>query len=402
MARRPRDAQIETREARRRLKVRKEPYWRHVHAGLAVGYYRGTKSGSWYVRRMVNGSRTTQRIGKADDYADANGLDVLSYDDAVKLAMTDGHAKPATPEGKYTVKEAVDDYLADLKARSPKGYRDAELRFDKHVLPKFKRRTVASLTRAEIRRWHQKIAKTKSDDPDKLRQRRATANRNLSALKAALNCAYHEGRVSERAAWDQVRPFRRVDTPRIRHLSQAEARRLVNRASKEFKPLIRAALLTGCRYGELIALKVIHFDADADVLQVHEGKTGKLRNVPLTDEGVNFFTEQTAGRNGGDVIFLRPPGRAWRKSEQSRPMRAACKVAKIDPPISFHVLRHTYGSLLARKGVPLQIISVAMGHADTRMTQRHYAHLSPDHVANEIRKHLPTFVRKKSKVTRLA
>jgi len=347
---------------------------------------------------MVDGRRLAQRIGQADDYADADGRKILSYDDAVKKAMAGDKAKPATPEGKYTVKQAVDEYLADLEARSPRGHRDAEIRFDKHVLPTFKNRSVASLKRAEIRRWHQNIAKIESDDPDKRRQRRATANRNLSTLKAALNFAYHEGRVSDRAAWDQVRPFPKVDTPRIRHLSQAEARRLINRAGNEFQPLIRAGLLTGCRYGELIALSVMHFDADAGVLQVHEAKTGKVRNVPLTDEGVSFFTEQTAGRDGSDSIFRHDSGRSWRKSEQSRPMKAACKAAKIDPPASFHVLRHTYGSLLARRGVPLQIISAAMGHADTRMTQRHYAHLSPDHVAKEVRKHLPTFISKKSKV----
>lgn len=401
MARRPRDAQIETREARRRLKARKEPYWRHIHAGLAVGYYRGAKSGSWHVRRMVNGSRTTQRIGKADDYADANGHDVLSYDDAVKLAMTDGKAKPATPEGKYTVQQAIDDYLDDLEARSPRGYHDAYLRYRKYVLPKFRKRAVMSLTRTEIRRWHQQIAATNSEDPEKYRQRCNTANRNLSSLKAALNFSYHEGRVSDRSAWDQVKPFRDVDAPRVRYLSETEARRLINRASREFRPLVRAGLLTGCRYGEIISLEVNHFDADAAVLQINEGKTGKVRNVPLTDEGLQFFLEQTAGRTGRELIFQRAAGRPWRKSEQARPMLAACIAAKIEPPVSFHILRHSYGSLLARKGVPLQIISAAMGHADTRMTQRHYAHLSPDHVADEVRKHLPTFIRRKSKVARL-
>ena len=401
MARRPRDAQIETRESRGRLKTQKEPYWRHIHVGLAIGYYRGKTGGSWHVRRMVAGKRVYQGIGKADDYADSDGRGVLSYADAVQIAMAGDKTKPATPEGKYTVANAVTDYLKDLQARSPNGHHDAKLRYDKHVLPPFGKRMVASLSRADVRRWHQKIAAINTDDPDRRRQRRNTANRNLSALKAALNFAYHEGRVFERAAWDQVKPFRQADAPLVRYLSVIDARRLVNCTSPEFRPLVHAALLTGCRYGELIALEVAHFDADAAVLQVHEGKTGKVRNVPLTDEGKQFFTELTVSHHGRDLIFLRKSGRPWRKSEQTRPMRTACKVAKIDPPVSFHILRHTYGSLLARKGVPLQIISAAMGHADTRMTQRHYAHLSPDHVAKEVRKHLPTFTRKRAKIARL-
>ena len=401
MARRPRDARIETRESRRRLKPRKEPYWRTVHKGLAIGYYRGVRTGSWNVRRIIDGRKVYQRIATADDHADSDGKMVLSYAQAVQWAMTGDRTKPATPEGKYTVAEAVEEYLDDLEARSPHGYHDAELRYQKHVLPIFGPRTVASLTRAEIRRWHQRIAATKNDDPEKRRQRCNTANRNLTALKAALNFSYHEGRVSDRSAWDQVKPFLQVDAPRVRYLSESEARLLINRASDEFRPLIRAALLTGCRYGEIISVEVSHFDADAGVLRVQEGKTGKVRNVPLTDEGVQFFVEQTAGRKASEQIFLRDSGRSWRRSEQGRPMRAACGAARIEPPVSFHILRHTYGSLLARQGVTLQIISAAMGHADTRMTQRHYAHLSPDHVANEVRKHLPTFVRSKSRVVRL-
>ena len=401
MARRPRDARIETREARRRLKVRKEPYWRQVHKGLSIGYYRGTQTGSWNARRIVDGRKVYQRIATADDYADADGEIVLSYEQAVQRVMNGDQIKPATAEGKYTVSDAVKEYLQDLQARSPRGYHDAYLRYRKHVLPKFRARTVSSLTRTEIRRWHQQIAGTNSEDAEKYRQRCNTANRNLSSLKAALNFCYTEGRVSDRSAWDQVKPFHNVDAPRVRYLSELEARRLINRASREFRPLVRAGLLTGCRYGEIISLEVNHFDADAAVLQINEGKTGKVRNVPLTDEGLQFFVEQTAGRTGRELIFQRASGRPWRKSEQARPMLAACIAAKIEPPVSFHILRHTYGSLLARKRVPLQIISAAMGHADTRMTQRHYAHLSPDHVADEVRKHLPTFIRRKSKVARL-
>jgi len=54
------------------------------------------------------------------------------------------------------------------------------------------------------------------------------------------------------------------------------------------------------------------------------------------------------------------------------------------------VLRHTHGSTLAMKGVPLPVIAKQLGHADTRMTERHYAHLSPSYVADTIRASFPT------------
>jgi integrase len=73
-----------------------------------------------------------------------------------------------------------------------------------------------------------------------------------------------------------------------------------------------------------------------------------------------------------------------------RPMLDACNRAKIKPAVSFHVLRHTHGSTLAMRGVPMGVIAQQLGHADTRMTEKHYAHLAPSYVAETIRAHFPT------------
>jgi integrase len=45
--------------------------------------------------------------------------------------------------------------------------------------------------------------------------------------------------------------------------------------------------------------------------------------------------------------------------------------------IGWHDLRHSYGSHLATRAVPLKVIQELMGHATIDMTMR-YAHLSPD------------------------
>ena len=63
--------------------------------------------------------------------------------------------------------------------------------------------------------------------------------------------------------------------------------------------------------------------------------------------------------------------------------------AKIKPAMWFHVLRHTHGSTLAMRGVPIGAIAEQLGHTDTRMTEKHYAHLAPSYVADTIRAHFP-------------
>lgn len=411
MARIQRDARIESRDARSKLKGRQVPYWRQIHKGLAIGYRKGAKGGVWLCRRLVEGKYLWDRIGTADDHQDANGLDVLDYKQAhyKALEISDAAAKQdrGVRSGPYTVGDAARDYLAWYKVHK-KGYAFTESTINAHILPKFKNKLVADLTAPQIKKWHQdlamapprlrnkkdskerKVREIDFDDPEALRKRKATANRILTILKAALNQSYENGHTPSADAWHKVKPFREVDMPKIRYLSEAECKRLINACDADFRLLAQAALFSGCRYGELINLQVSDFNRDSGTVLVRSSKAGKSRHVPLTDQGRQFFERATAGKTGEQLIFTNDDA-PWAKSHQTRPMKQACKAAKISPVISFHILRHTYGSLLALKGVPLQVIAQAMGHADTRMTEKHYAHLMPDYVAETIRANLPDF-----------
>ena len=83
-------------------------------------------------------------------------------------------------------------------------------------------------------------------------------------------------------------------------------------------------------------------------------------------------------------------------------LREACKRAGIAPPANFHSLRHTYASLLVMADVPLVVVAKNLGHADTRMCERHYAHLAPSYVAETIRSQAPKLgIVEPSKVARL-
>jgi integrase len=175
----------------------------------------------------------------------------------------------------------------------------------------------------------------------------------------------------------------------IRYLSEDEIRRLVNGCSEDFRDMVRGALLTGCRYGELIALRAADYSRDAGTLTVRFSKAGKPRHVVLTDEGRTLFEGITAGKASEALIFLRADGEPWGSSHQQRPLRDACTRAGIVPSVSFHVLRHTYASMLAMRGVPMGVIAFQLGHADTRMTEKHYAHLAPNYIADTVRAHFP-------------
>ena len=402
MARQSRDARLETREARTRLKVAKEPHWRQIHPGLFVGYYKGRTGGVWFSRRLVGGRYAKTRLGTADDFQDANGIDVLSYAQAHRLTLDRANATVKRDAGQsYTVADAMADYLAWFKAHR-KAYRQTELAIEAHINPALGNKRVAELETTEIRKWHQDLAlaplrrrgkrvAVDTSDAAVMRRRRASANRILTILRAGLNFAYHEGRAPSADPWERVKPFRGVDEARIHYLSESECTRLINACEPDFRHVVQAALYTGCRYGEITRLQCADYNADVGTVTVRETKSDKVRHVPLTDEGRRFFDRATAGRAGDRIIFLRHDGLPWGTSHQARPLRDACRIANISPAASFHILRHAYGSLLAKKGVPLHVISAALGHADVRMTQKYYAHLQPNYVADTIRAHLPSF-----------
>lgn len=237
-------------------------------------------------------------------------------------------------------------------------------------------------------------------DPDAPRRRQATANRILTILKAALNHARQEGHaIGPDDAWKLVKPFRGADAPKVRYLSDDECVRLANACPPDFRELVTAALLTGCRHGELSAMRAGDLDYQAGSVNIPRSKSGKARHVVLTDEGRDFFARIARGKAGDVLLFERDviakqatrtaPARrqraGWGASDQFRAIAEACTAARIAPAVSFHVLRHTYASRLAARAVPLPVIAAQLGHADTRMTERHYAHLAPSYVADTVR-----------------
>ena len=156
---------------------------------------------------------------------------------------------------------------------------------------------------------------------DGVRKRRATANRILTVLKSALNYGWKSGHVASDDAWRRVKPFRAVETARVRYLSGSECVRLVNACEPAFRHLVRGALLTGCRYSELTGLHVADFNADAGVVTVRESKAGKPRHVVLTDEGQRLFATLTAGKLGTSC------GRWWTRARGRRsslPFHSMC------------------------------------------------------------------------------
>lgn len=188
-----------------------------------------------------------------------------------------------------------------------------------------------------------------------------------------------------------------MEHAKIRFLTEPECTLLINAAKPDFHDLLKAALFTGARCGELTKLKVTNVSLVTAAIFIEPSKSDKDRYIPLSSDGLDFFRTIIRGNDGNDFVFHKQDGSHWGENHHARLMKDACSHAKIAPAIGFHELRHTYASLLAQAGTDLLTISKLLGHADTRVTSRHYAHLCDKTLANAVNRFLPSFGHQKDR-----
>jgi integrase len=370
-----------------------------IVTGLALGYRKGLKGGVWYARRHdAETGYTFERVGIADDMANADGVKVFTRDQAYARArewFTDG---AGTTKKIYRVSDAADDWI-----RTQTGPTGA-IHVKNDILPTLGNYPVKALTKGILHEWLQNQGEKPTlrslgpkskvpfdiNDPETRRKRRDTANRVLRTLRALLNLARSNGHVESDAAWATLTEFPKVSKQRTEYLSVQEGIRFIEVCDEDFSKLVQAALYTGCRYGELCNLRVGAYDAAIGCVAVMQRKTGIPKNIFLTPDEVAFFEGQTKGKQLDDFMFLRSDGTEWKKDHQRERMKEACKAAKIKQHITFHNLRHTFASLLAMNGTQQELIQRQMGHSNPRMTAR-YSHFSPSYAATTIRANKPSY-----------
>jgi integrase len=412
MARTSSNPRIVNRTVRAKLAVRRDPYWHLIAEGQHLGYRKsGEMQGTWIARLYTREKgRRFHALGIADDSAPANEKTVLSFQQALEAAqvwfgsLSYGDLAGVT-SGPYTVEQTMNDYLAHLAtAKRKPQYRTGAI-VKAHILPTLGAVELSKLTHGKVRAWRDALAETaprlrtkvgkpqayRTVDEGSQRARQATANRILTVLKAALNYAKTESRrIATDAAWVDVKPFAKVDVPKVRFLTPDEVTAVVGKCDADFQSLVKGALLTGCRYGELTAMTVADFNPKDGQVYVAQSKNGEARYVDLNDAGIEFFKHLSSGRKPNEALFLRSIGKAWKTSEQFRPMNAACDAAKIDG-VTFHILRHTYASHSLMAGMTIEVLAQQLGHKDTRITMRHYAHLCPTFKQESVRRNAPSF-----------
>lgn len=372
MAKSIRNNSLENRTNRLKLPVAKKPIFQKIGNGISLGYRRNQTDGTWVLRLADGkGGMRTQAIGHADDHSEKNGQTILDFfqaqDMARKLANEPNTVKP------LTVQEAVDNYLHILSAKNQHTAYDTRLRLQKHFLPQFGEKTIASLTKTMLEQWQSSLV-DKSNDPEDVRRSKDSANRVLGMVRAALNHAMADASNGLKDdAWRYLKPFKAVGQPRSIRYTNEEAMRLIASAPDQSTAnLIEAAYHTGIRYGEATSAKVSSFNLNTGKWHV-TGKTGS-RAIILQKSAIEFFRKLVNGRSPDEVLFVREGGQPWKASDQNRPFKIALKNAGLPLDGSLYALRHTYISRAIEAGIGLSVIADNCG-TSVKMISQTYAHV---------------------------
>lgn len=275
-----------------------------------------------------------------------------------------------------TVKSLSETWVREYVGtrRNQQGQKLASQRLRDHILPVLGNKLLCEVTTADIRRLRVAV-EAKDLSP-------RTVCHVLSDVRCLFGYAVNETRVIDKS------PFTRRLMPVVQEkepvpLSEREIARVLQMVSTKHQLLIRLALETGLRYGELRSLRwedvVFCERPHVIVRRSHDGptKSRKVRRVPLTKTAEILLRGAT--RRSEWIFPGRSDGRIGRD-----PGRLNEFIKKSVPDFHFHRLRHTFACRFLEGGGSSEALRVILGHSTVRLTER-YGRLSDVAVWEETR-----------------
>lgn len=220
--------------------------------------------------------------------------------------------------------------------------------------------------------------RSRAAQPLTRRKSPATVNRYRQALSSVLSWAVEQSWITANAALG----IRRLREPRgrVRWLSDDERKALLEACDKSEWPdlglLVRLALSTGARRGELLNLRWTDIDLKNGWAHLGHTKNDEPRVLPIIAP-VKKLLEAKARPIKGGLLFAAPRDPERPYSEIRKHWNKAVAAAELED-FRFHDLRHSCASYLAMNGAsPLEIGDI-LGHKTLAMVRR-YSHLSTEH-----------------------
>jgi len=336
------------------------------------------RDGVYFGKWRVGGRQVMRRLGPVRTPGTRDGLTKSQAEAKLRKVMSDVTAAPVTE--RMTVVEVADRLLTHLavKGRKPSTLRAYKSKLAAQINPRLGHRPVARVTRDEVEAFMTGLA------------------RDGRAPHYASNCLGFLHSIFEHAVrndWATSNPCRYVEAPRslevdtaIRFLDSTEVEALLAAVpdgdyGRVQRVLYLAAVMTGMRQGELLALRWRDVDWRAQRIRVSRnyvrGEFGTpksrrgSRSVPLADRlggELDRLHRASAYQGDDDLVFANPrTGKPMNGHTLTKAFQRALEAAGVRR-VRFHDLRHTFGTRTAGAGVAMRTLQEWMGHRDFRTT----------------------------------
>lgn len=365
---------------RERLKIRREPHWQRLRVGCFLGFRpsrRGGK-GTW-IARVYDEDASKYHTKSLGDFGTLTGNEMFAAAKREAEALADLVESGGEVRSKV---ETVADACREYAGERP----EAESRFRRYVyddpLAKVK---LTKLRRRHLREWRERlearpalVSRRKKGDPVHRKRAASTVNRDMAVLRAALAKVLSPGPPNSEAAWQEaLKPSSTANGRRTLYLDRVQRRKLLEAASSEAAPFMRALCLLPLRPGALASLTAGDFDKRTAELTIGKDKAGKSRRLQLPAEAAKLLGEQAKDKLPAAPLFRRANGKPWDKNSWKLPISAAVTGAGLPSGATAYTLRHSTITDLVSAGLPLLTIAQISG-TSAEMIERHYGHLASD------------------------
>jgi integrase len=368
---------LDTKKGRDALDPRPAPYFTKLSKGRSLGFRKlADGSGTWVARlRTDAGKQEYEPLGELSE--------AFGYDQARSAAETwfrdfdrgIGAARGDTP---VTVAFACREYVDERRRnksvatahdanrrfeREVYGGRGKQGRYDAHIIAAI---LLTKLRRKQVEAWRDGLLAGGMS--------KATANRTLNTLKAALNCAVTHRLVAPIVAIEwEVPPYKDADGRRDIYLDVEQRRAfLAAAAGTPVRNLIHAAILTGARAGELTSARRSQFDARTKSI-TFTGKTG-TRTIPLAPAAVTLFKQLAEGKLPGAYLLPSEDGKPWGRSKWTQPVHDVAVKAGLPKGTVLYTCRHSWITAAITEGMsPLEVARLV--GTSLKMIDKNYGHL---------------------------
>ena len=349
-------------------------YPRHKTEYKGVFYRVGERIGGsgeekiFYIVFKKNGKVCEEKVGRqyADDMtpAKASRMRAGRIEGRRKSRKEVREAVKAAKQAeadKMTIKRLWEEYEAN-KADS-KAINTDEGRYKKYLEPSFGEKEPHEIIRLDVDRLRMKLLKTLKPQ---------TVKHIMGLLKRLVH--YGVARQLCQNLNFEIEAVR-VDNQKTEDLNPEQLKRLLeaidNSTDIEAADIMRLALFTGMRRGEMFKLKWDDIDYQRGFIHIRNPKGGVSQKIPLNEQARQVLENHP---RTAEYVFVRPDGEPFTDIRRRvNPIKEAAELPADFRPL--HGLRHTYASMLASSGkVDLYTLQKLMTHKSAVMTQR-YAHL---------------------------